>query len=65
VEGLEGPAHKTNCLAMAMGFASLDYLQEVGDRIADAIAAGVERWWFQQNFERRDVLDRVAGFGPL
>lgn len=33
-----GPAHGTDSLAVAMGFASLEDLQEDGDRIADAIA---------------------------
>jgi hypothetical protein len=35
-----GPAHGTDSLAVAMGFASLDDLQDDGGRIADAIAAG-------------------------
>lgn len=35
-----GPAHGTDSLAIAMGFSNLDDLQEDGDRIADAIAAG-------------------------
>jgi hypothetical protein len=35
-----GPAHGTDSLAVAVGFASLDHLQEDGGRIADAIAAG-------------------------
>lgn len=35
-----GPAHGTDSLAIAMGFAGLDDLQVDGERIADAIAAG-------------------------
>jgi hypothetical protein len=35
-----GPAYGTNSLAVAMGFSDLEDLQEDGDRIARAIAAG-------------------------
>lgn len=35
-----GPAHGTDSLAVAMGFSDLEDLQEDGERIARAIAAG-------------------------
>ena len=40
VRDWDGPAHGTDSLAVAMGFASLDDLQLDGARIADAIASG-------------------------